>query len=428
MVLSRHFVMVLALATGCGESLFDAHGKLDGGSGVVPTSCPETCLADAAADFGAVPQGAAHWSYLDDHRDRTWAPMTARAGVQVGADPANKISSCAVTPDATACQALQGALMVSTAGRGAAADPAIVYTSSSAQVLQITVLAHVPAGQPDQVVRIYRNSREDVLFTGAAIASSTFEHAVTVDALPGDRFLVALAPTDVGATEVGLHVFVNATKDTFPLECQLAVPFSAPSGNTVANLCGAPVTHLDDTTGAKPPVLAAGPFPELGMAADLLPSTYFETTGILDKSGDVTVQLWMRHDMFVDPYAAFAFSDLDLDVPGGLSIDLYPDASNGAPQLEAFTTTMVSPSIVLKGDHAPWPGMGWHFVRVVHHGSTVEVCIDGARATSFPAAPGSLDSTRHPYLGRNVVWTPSGSFYDGGIDDVRVFTGALPCN
>jgi hypothetical protein len=33
-----------------------------------------------------------------------------------------------------------------------------------------------------------------------------------------------------------------------------------------------------------------------------------------------------------------------------------------------------------------------------------------------------------PYLGKNVVWTPAGQFFDGNIDDVRVFTGALPCS
>jgi hypothetical protein len=38
-----------------------------------------------------------------------------------------------------------------------------------------------------------------------------------------------------------------------------------------------------------------------------------------------------------------------------------------------------------------------------------------------------MQSTYHPYLGRNVIWLPSGAFYDGAIDDVRVLSGALPC-
>ena len=433
MVLSRHaarvlaVVAVLALAAGCGESLFDAHAPLDAGNGDVPTSCPETCLADAAANYGATPPGADRWQYLDDHRDRTWAPMTVTAGDEVGADPANTISSCARKPDAAACKALHGALLVSTAGAGAAADPAIVYTSASAQVLELDVVVRVPAGQPDQLVRIYRNSREDVLFTAAAVASATFHQEITVDALPGDRFFVALAPTSGGAVDIGVHVFVSATSDMFPRACQLAVPFSMASGNTVANLCGAPGTHFEDATGANAPVLAVGPFAELGPAADLARGTYFESPGILDKSADVTVQLWMRNDMLVNSNAAFAFSDLDLDIPGGLSIDLFQD-DNGATQLEAFTATMVDPSLEFNSGHAPWPGPGWHFVRVVHRDDTIELCIDGALATSFAAARGSLASTQHPYLGRNVMWTPTGSFYDGGIDDVRVFTGALPCN
>ena len=39
----------------------------------------------------------------------------------------------------------------------------------------------------------------------------------------------------------------------------------------------------------------------------------------------------------------------------------------------------------------------------------------------------AMQSTYTPYVARKVIWTPSGAFVDGGIDDVRVFTGALPC-
>ncbi len=66
MVLTRFLCALLAAAgvAGCGESLFDAHGKRDGGSGPgddgggtdgpdadVPDTCPDECLGDAAADF-----------------------------------------------------------------------------------------------------------------------------------------------------------------------------------------------------------------------------------------------------------------------------------------------------------------------------------------------------------------------------------------
>lgn len=34
---------------------------------------------------------------------------------------------------------------------------------------------------------------------------------------------------------------------------------------------------------------------------------------------------------------------------------------------------------------------------------------------------------RVPYLGRNRTWTPSNDV-TGSLDDLRVFSGALPCN
>ena len=73
------------------------------------------------------------------------------------------------------------------------------------------------------------------------------------------------------------------------------------------------------------------------------------------------------------------------------------------------------------------PGGAWQFVRVVHTGGNVNVCLNGRRVTSFPVAPGKLASTFPPRLGKNVVWSPVGSFFDGELDDVRVLTGALPC-
>jgi hypothetical protein len=76
-----------------------------------------------------------------------------------------------------------------------------------------------------------------------------------------------------------------------------------------------------------------------------------------------------------------------------------------------------------------WPaGTDWHFVRVVQTGGNLHLCLDGQRQVSVPVPDGQLKTTFPPYLGKNVVWNPAGEFFDGNIDDVRVFTGALPCN
>jgi len=280
-------------------------------------------------------------------------------------------------------------------------------------------------------VRLYRNSREDVLFTAPAAVGSVFERAITVDALAGDRFLVAVAPSAMGASDVGLQVFVNTTGEVFPKSCQLAVGFEAATGNTVTNACGAVVTYRDyDNADPNdiPPVLAAGPFAEQGMAADIPLTQYYTSPDVLMRTGESTTQLWIRHDAFDPGYAGTAFSDLDLDAYGGLQIALYDDT--GTTMVEAATCTGITGNTInCVFSDVQWPsGGGWHFVRVVHTGDQVRLCVDGTRLGSYALPAGKMATTYPPRIGRNVIWTPSGAFFDGGIDDVRMFGVALPCD
>ena len=128
MVLRRIIVAAL-LVVGCKQSLFDNNGAgkgdaQQGGDGAVQSSCGSNCLGDAAADFCGT-----KIQCLDDHRDRTWATMTASGADFVGANPANKISKSGST------------VLVSTAGNTDAADPALAFTSSSKQVIKLNFLS-----------------------------------------------------------------------------------------------------------------------------------------------------------------------------------------------------------------------------------------------------------------------------------------------
>jgi Concanavalin A-like lectin/glucanases superfamily len=418
---------------GCGQSLFDAHGADDdnGGGGdddgtKVPSTCPDPCFADAAGDFDGTAGGASgHWRYLDDHRDRTWTAMTGDATTMSGADAGNHITTCAANPDAPACKALPGALLVSSAGATSPADPAIEVTSTTAQVLQLSVRAYVPSGD-DQAIRIYRNSREDVLFTGTATAGTPFDHAVTLDALPGDRFLVALAPSAKGAADVGLHVFVNPTGAVFPSACQVAVPFSSAAGNTVDNLCGGDFTHrLFDGDKDNAPVLATGPFSELGSAADFTADNFYRGTSVLDKAHDITLQFWVKLRKFDDDiYDSWLVSDLDIDNPTGQGLAVVL-RNLDPPTLEVQTCTSGTPNCFRD---IAYPADGsWQFVRVVQTNGNINFCLNGVRKANFAAEAGTLQSTFPPNFGNNHQWGPQGAFFDGELDDVRVLTGALPC-
>lgn len=445
MVLIRRFALLgLVMLAGCNQSLFDAHGAPGGGGpdgGMVASSCPNQCVADAAVDFDGTTGGKGDlWAYLEDHRDRTWAAMTIGAAMTLtGATAGNHITTCAAKPGAPACQALPGALLVSTAGKTSPADPAIAFTVKSNAVLQITIKAAVPAGGDTQQIRVYRNSREDALYTGSAIGGGMVEQAITLDAIAGDRFLVAVAPTGAGAADVGLQVFISDTSMNFPTSCQVAMPFTGATGNTTDNVCGADFTYLKfNTTGADtpmPPVLAAsgGPFSELGSVADIADGTYFKGGSVLDKNQDFTLQFWVKLRTPPVPgsdVGAWVFSDIDfdsIDTVGGLGVLFTSDSPT---QLDVNSFASVSGNTATAAEAiSPYPADGgWHFIRTVYTGGNLRVCLDGPLVSSTPVPANFLKSAIPPDFGRNEFATSGGAHFDGLIDDLRVLTGALPCN
>jgi len=447
-LIRRSGVLGLLVLAGCAQSLFDAR-SVD----IDDATCGNMCVADAADDFDGTAHGANthnwRWSYLDDHRDRSWTAMNPSANLEMtSADTSNRITTCAAHPDEPACQALPRALLISTTGGDRQTDPAIELTAPASTVIQLNLHAFVPRGDA-QTIRLYRNSREDVLFTGTATAGVGFQHTITLDALEDDRFLVAVEPEGKGATGIGLHLFVTAPIDTtFPSTCQLALPFettTTPLGGTLASdtgdLCGnTTVTHYDYPSGKPAPSLLtreSGPFPDLGSAASIDQNRFLEGTRMLDWSRDVTLQLWvqLRTPPSSDPTRAWLFSDQDPDAGGGIGISIIPGIPEGGTDaiLDVTACTDARPHPAKFGDVLiPYPNYAsWHFVRVVRTDGDLHVCVDGIRI--MPQAPFQADlptgltTSRSPDLGRINVMSMD-AYFDGLIDDVRVFTGALPCD
>jgi len=437
-----------ALPAGCNQSLFDNHGGGGGGgdgsdSGpggdggspdglVVPSSCADPCIADAAADYSGSAGGTNNrWRYLDDHRNRTWTSMTPSSGVMTGAG-SNSVTTCTASPGAAACTALPGALLITSSGATSTADPAIEFTVPTPQVAQITLRVYVPAGGIDQQILLYRNSREDALFTGTAAVGKALEQTIALDALAKDRFLLAVAPMAKGTTNVGVQLFASGTGAVFPQSCQLALGFDGASGSSIKDLCKTASfdsRSYNDTTGADTSAvigLMPGPFAELGSALDLPSGGYLQGTSVLDQTRDLTVQFWMfqRNQDTVSP--SWPFSDLDLDTGGGLGMAIQLNAPV-VPTLDVTTSLDPVPNTYIDTFETIAGQSIWQFLRVVHAGNTLSVCLDGKKLMSSTVPAGQLKTTKPPYIGKNVVWSPVGAFYDGVIDDVRVFTGALPC-
>ncbi len=426
MVLTR--ILPLLALFGCKQSLFANGGggnimddQPDGGV-PIPATCPATCLGNAGGDFGSTTHP---WRYVEDNRKHGWAPMPVSGGTATGADSANTITSCATDSSAAACNALPGGLVVSTSGANAAADPAIELTIKANAVIKIDLAAVLASGD-SQAIRLYRNSREDVLFTGTLDANSTVTTSLTLDALAGDRILVAVAPSAMGATGIGLQVFVSDTGAKFPSDCQLALEFAPITGTEVVNACSAMLTsqHYDDTNDDNvdlPLKEMPSVFPELGYAGQLNAGDLYDGLAVMDRTGDTTTQLWIQQTSFVDE-AAWFFSDMDLDSGGGVGIDLGQDDS-GNPVIETFTGTVGAVAGITAALSDP---TGWHFARTVYSQGTMTFCVDGKKVGTM-AMP-SLKTAYPVWLGKDHDWTPVGGFAVGLVDDVRVIKGALPCD
>jgi hypothetical protein len=298
------------------------------------------------------------------------------------------------------------------------------------------VEALVPAGGSDQTIRLYRNSREDELFTGTAMPGTVFDQAITLDALPGDRFLVAIGAKVSGAANIGLNLFAKGTGDPFPATCQVTLPFANLSGTTVDDLCGSTVfTHYTGPGSVTPSsfTINNGPFPEQGQAAQLSGNEFFQrgtgplTFPPLDWMKDVTVQFWVKAALPSLSRPEVLFSDLDPDYGSGMEISL----TQASMTMIDVRVCKVPPIRPAAAEFVDLIGMyqgptAWHFIRIVRAGGAVRVCVNGASVATMSTQPCTEPSPYPLELGASTA--QSDPSLNGNLDDVRVLTGALPCN
>jgi hypothetical protein len=437
MVLKQLALATIVLA-GCSQSLFDEHpggGGGGGGSGSgsgsnVLSQCPAPCLADGGGDFGMTGK---NWRYLEDTRNRAWVPMTEQGGVETGTDSSmNTIAACGTSSD-DACTQLPDALLISSAGSGSPADPAIEWTSTSNQVVAIELGAYVPSSGTPQAILLYRNSREDALVSVQATPGQRVSGSIVLDALAGDRFLVAVAPDAGGASNIGLQFFASQSAGTFPQQCQLALEFNSTSGSNAPNACGMPfvgmVNDVDENPSPGPISYGAGPFPEQGSAGSFTADHFIVGADIIDRSADTTTQFWVQQGMIPDSYGSWVFSDYDLNNGGGLGFDIYENEAMTGLSLDVGTCTNPNSNpLQFAIATSTYPSdMAWHFIRAVHTNGMLNICIDGKMTGSVAIPMGGLKTSFPTYDGQNVQWTPLGAFFNGSLDDVRSFKTALPC-
>jgi hypothetical protein len=442
MVLKQLALAIVAsvgiVVAGCSQSLFDQHpggGGDDDGSGSgsgsnVLSQCPAPCLADGGGDFG---MSGKNWRYLEDTRDRKWVPMTSQGSTEVGTDSSmNTIAACGTSTE-DACTQLPDALLISSAGSSSPADPAIEWTATSNGIVAFELAAYVPSSGTPQAILLYRNSREDALVSVQATPGQRVSGSIVLDALAGDRFLVAVAPDAGGASDVGLQFFASQGAGTFPQQCQLALEFNTPSGSAAANACGSPFSGMvndnDENPSPGPISYGPGPFAEQGSAGSFTADHFIVGADIIDRSADTTTQFWVQQGTIPEDYGSWVFSDYDLNNGGGLGFDIYENSAMTGLALDVGTNTNPNSNpLQFAIATSTYPSdMGWHFIRAVHTNGTLSVCIDGKMTGSVAVPMGGLKTTFPPYDGQNVTWLPLGAFFNGSLDDLRSFKTALPC-
>lgn len=438
---------VLALLA-CDQSLFDSNpgdgkdggpggGGDDGGGdvdGAPPTSaCPEPCAGDAALDF-ANAQGANDvWYYLGDlgvangatYEELsfgTWGAIEAWSGGTEG--PA--IASCAGQSDA-ACAGLDGFVLL-VPGPGDE-RPALAFRAPETATYRITGAARIADGGPEDVpvqLLASRAGRHDAVVLQNLRTSAT-EVGVSglVPAIAGDEITLSISSADE-VPPIGVRLFytrVDSGTDAFPGTCQVALRFD-PGASLEEGCRGLDIMDLNDGIGpAGMSSSGAGPSDRLGEARVFHEAQYLQVGGApLDKSGEFTIQFWAK---ITDPQPSFGvglFADWNTDVKGGVAFFIDDDSdlvdfcymAHGAEEIETCDQTS------RPMDEA------WHFWRAVREGGTYTLCIDGVEKISVPiAAALNMTGDEAPRLGRNVVYNPA--YFDGSLDEVRVFAEALPC-
>jgi PKD repeat protein len=132
----------------------------------------------------------------------------------------------------------------------------------------------------------------------------------------------------------------------------------------------------------------------------------------LDLSSAMTLEAWVKPDMVSKPWQTLFVKE----GAGTFSYALYATAG-GTSQVNAWWTEADNLYV------SPIPQGTWSHVAVTSDGTTMRIYLNGVQVGTTPVG-GTLPNTSGPLrIGGNAVW--GNEFFDGTIDDVRVYNRAL---
>ena len=454
-------VCLALAAAACNQSLFDSNteGSADGGpggGGAAPgedgapdsdggtpgedasppaSSCPAPCVGDAFAEFSGAQGGSSgQWSYLGDlgapngaeYGELTFGEWNGLDAWTIGKD-GPVIASCR---DSTAslCAGLSEAVLL--APSSGAARPALSFRVPETAGIRLSGAVRVADGEAVDVpvdLIVSRAGRHDVILARrlrTSIEERGFE--AVVPGIEGDEIVVSVASAEP-TPPIGLRLFFTAIDEgegAFPGSCQAAARFD-PADPLVDGCRGATILDLQaegSPPGTGPTVPGPAPSDRLGDARVFAEGQFLALgNSPLDYSGDFTVQFWARMDEPPLARGTTAYSDFDGDSGG-----VWFNVSDESPTAD-FCRFEPSEDALLCLTATRPTDASWHFWRIVRSTAdeTLRLCADGSELARTPLpADRNLTGFVQPLLGKYAF---EYAYYTGSLDEVRVFSEALPC-
>jgi hypothetical protein len=276
-------------------------------------------------------------------------------------------------------------------------------------------------GAAPQEIRVYRNTRADLLYHSIVDPGEETPLDLSIDVLAGDRLYIAVSESLAGERE---PVAIAAQLSPAGRFCPFALRFDEVTTPALLEECGGRTYTARRITSSSvgsvirpmtvPSVIAPhGTAIRFNKGDYLLPGE-----GSLDYSGSVSVQWWMR---FPEP-GEFALNDetvvfSDTDDTGALGLDVVVSTDGRVkPLFDGESSLFVSLS-----DHE------WHHFRFVRDADAnmMYVCRDGHYIASRYLPATNVTSNHLPYIGHDGgLLAP---YFNGVLDDIRVVYRALPC-
>jgi hypothetical protein len=133
----------------------------------------------------------------------------------------------------------------------------------------------------------------------------------------------------------------------------------------------------------------------------------------LDLTGAMTVEAWVYPDTPAKVWQTIAIKE----AAGGLSYALYGSGEGAEPNAWWGSGSLYAPA------GRSLPAASWTHVAVTAGAGTMRLYLNGQQVATRSIAGSLTPSTGPLRIGGNAVWT--GEFFDGRIDDLRVYDRAL---